>query len=48
MKRFKPDGKEITNIKSTERSTRKEPATANKKDILPGARISEESEETSM
>ncbi|KAM6093429.1 solute carrier organic anion transporter family member 1C1-like isoform 3-T5 [Theristicus caerulescens] len=48
MKHFKPDGKEMTNIKNTERSTSKEPATANKKEILPGARTSEESEETCM
>ncbi|PKU39313.1 solute carrier organic anion transporter family member 1c1-like [Limosa lapponica baueri] len=48
MKRFKPDGKEITNIKNRERSTRKEPDTANKKEILPGAITSEESEETHL
>ncbi|XP_074442042.1 solute carrier organic anion transporter family member 1C1-like isoform X1 [Larus michahellis] len=48
MKRFKSDGKEIINTKNTERSTRKEPVSANKKDILPGARTSEESEETYM
>ncbi|XP_075614311.1 solute carrier organic anion transporter family member 1C1 isoform X2 [Balearica regulorum gibbericeps] len=48
MKRFKPDGKEMTNIKNTEISTSKEPATANKKEILPGARTSEENEETYM
>ncbi|XP_010001250.1 PREDICTED: solute carrier organic anion transporter family member 1C1-like [Chaetura pelagica] len=48
MKRFKSDGKEITDVKNTERSTSKEPATVYKKDILPGARTSEESEETYM
>uniref|UniRef100_A0A8C0BMJ8 Solute carrier organic anion transporter family member n=1 Tax=Buteo japonicus TaxID=224669 RepID=A0A8C0BMJ8_9AVES len=48
MKRFKPDGKEMTNIKNTEGSTSKEPDTANRKEILPGARTSEESEETCM
>ncbi|XP_027750043.1 solute carrier organic anion transporter family member 1C1-like isoform X2 [Empidonax traillii] len=48
MKRFKPDGKEKTGIKNTERSTSKELDAANKKDILPGARTSEESEETCM
>ncbi|XP_032544465.1 solute carrier organic anion transporter family member 1C1-like isoform X1 [Chiroxiphia lanceolata] len=48
MKRFKPEGKEVTDIKNTERSTSKELDTANKKDILPGARTSEESEETYM
>lgn len=48
MKRFKPDGKEMTDIKNTERSTSKEPDTANRKEILPGARTSEESEETCM
>ncbi|XP_074727561.1 solute carrier organic anion transporter family member 1C1-like isoform X7 [Strix uralensis] len=46
MKRFKPDGKEMTDIKNAERSTSKESATANKNEILPGARTSEESEET--
>ncbi|KAJ7395568.1 hypothetical protein BTVI_153466 [Pitangus sulphuratus] len=48
MKHFKPDGKEKTGIKNTERSTSKELDAANKKDILPGARTSEESEETCM
>ncbi|XP_075296220.1 solute carrier organic anion transporter family member 1C1 isoform X2 [Opisthocomus hoazin] len=48
MKRFKPDSKEMTDIKNTQRSTCKESATANKKEILPGARTSEESEETCM
>lgn len=48
MKHFKPDGKEITDVKNTETSTSKEPATANKKEVLPGATISEGSEETFM
>lgn len=48
MKRFKADGKEMADIKNTERSTSKEAAIDNKKEILPGARISEESEETCM
>ncbi|XP_051640425.1 solute carrier organic anion transporter family member 1C1-like isoform X2 [Manacus candei] len=48
MKRFKQEGKEVTDIKNTERSTSKELDAANKKDILPGARTSEESEETCM
>ncbi|KAJ7427116.1 hypothetical protein WISP_09534 [Willisornis vidua] len=48
MKRFKPDGKEMTDVKNTERSTSKDIDIANKKDILPGARTSEESEETCM
>ncbi|XP_055568043.1 solute carrier organic anion transporter family member 1C1-like isoform X3 [Falco biarmicus] len=47
-KRFKPDGKEMTDTKNIERPTSKESATDNKKEILPGARISEESEETCM
>ncbi|PKK20091.1 solute carrier organic anion transporter family member 1C1, transcript variant X2 [Columba livia] len=46
MKRFKLDGKETTDIKNTERSTSKEAAIDNKKEILPCARTSEESEET--
>ncbi|XP_065703498.1 solute carrier organic anion transporter family member 1C1-like isoform X1 [Patagioenas fasciata] len=48
MKRFKLDGKETADIKNTERSTSKEAAVDNKKEILPGARTSEESEETCM
>lgn len=48
MKRFKPDGKEMTDIKNVERSTSKEVDTANKRDILPGSRTSEETEETYM
>lgn len=48
MKRFKPDGKEMTDIKNAERSASKEPDTANKREILPGSRASEESEETYM
>ncbi|XP_064887032.1 solute carrier organic anion transporter family member 1C1 isoform X2 [Columba livia] len=48
MKRFKLDGKETTDIKNTERSTSKEAAIDNKKEILPCARTSEESEETCM
>lgn len=48
IKRFKPDGKEMTDIKNAERSTSKELDTANKRDILPGSRTSEESEETYM
>uniref|UniRef100_A0A663MVC9 Solute carrier organic anion transporter family member n=2 Tax=Athene cunicularia TaxID=194338 RepID=A0A663MVC9_ATHCN len=48
MKRFKPDGKEMTDIQNTKRSAIKELATANKNEILPGARTSEESEETCM
>ncbi|XP_055663675.1 solute carrier organic anion transporter family member 1C1-like isoform X3 [Falco peregrinus] len=47
-KRFKPDGKEMTDTKNIERPTSKESATDNKKEILPGARISEDSEETCM
>ncbi|XP_066857000.1 solute carrier organic anion transporter family member 1C1-like isoform X2 [Anser cygnoides] len=48
MRRFKPDDKEMTDIKNAERPTSKEPATVNKKEILPGAQTSEESEETYM
>uniref|UniRef100_A0A8C3VD34 Solute carrier organic anion transporter family member n=1 Tax=Catharus ustulatus TaxID=91951 RepID=A0A8C3VD34_CATUS len=48
MKRFKPDGKEMTDIKNAERSASKELDTANKREILPGSRTSEESEETYM
>uniref|UniRef100_A0A672TJJ2 Solute carrier organic anion transporter family member n=1 Tax=Strigops habroptila TaxID=2489341 RepID=A0A672TJJ2_STRHB len=48
MKRFKTHGKEMKDAKDTERSTGKEPVTSNKKDILPGARTSDESEETRM
>ncbi|XP_074396206.1 solute carrier organic anion transporter family member 1C1 isoform X2 [Zonotrichia albicollis] len=48
IKRFKPDGKEMTDIKNAESSTSKEPETANKREILPGSRTSEESEETYM
>uniref|UniRef100_A0A8C3NPD1 Solute carrier organic anion transporter family member n=1 Tax=Geospiza parvula TaxID=87175 RepID=A0A8C3NPD1_GEOPR len=48
IKRFKPDGKEMTDSKNAERSTSKEPETANKREILPGSRTSEESEETYM
>ncbi|XP_035167744.1 solute carrier organic anion transporter family member 1C1-like isoform X3 [Oxyura jamaicensis] len=48
MRRFKPDGKEMTDTKNAERPTSKEPATVNKKEILPGAQTSEESEETYM
>ncbi|XP_033370628.1 solute carrier organic anion transporter family member 1C1-like isoform X2 [Parus major] len=48
MKRFKSDGKEMTDIKNAERSTSKELDTANKREILPGSRTSEESEETYM
>lgn len=38
----------MKDIKNTERPTSKEPVTSNKKDILPGARTSDESEETRM
>ncbi|XP_014111574.1 PREDICTED: solute carrier organic anion transporter family member 1C1 isoform X2 [Pseudopodoces humilis] len=48
MKRFKSDGKEMTDIKNAERSTSKELDTASKREILPGSRTSEESEETYM
>ncbi|XP_056351216.1 solute carrier organic anion transporter family member 1C1-like isoform X2 [Oenanthe melanoleuca] len=48
MKRFKPDGKEMTDIKNAERSASKELDTANKREIPPGSRTSEESEETYM
>uniref|UniRef100_A0A803WDI8 Solute carrier organic anion transporter family member n=1 Tax=Ficedula albicollis TaxID=59894 RepID=A0A803WDI8_FICAL len=48
MKRFKPDGKEMADIKNAERSASKELDTANKREILPGSRTSEESEETYM
>ncbi|XP_010084961.1 PREDICTED: solute carrier organic anion transporter family member 1C1-like [Pterocles gutturalis] len=48
MRRFKPHGKEMTDSKDIERSTNKEPDAANKKEILPGARTSSESEETCM
>lgn len=48
MRRFKPDDKEMTDIKNAEGPTSKEPATVNKKEILPGAQTSEESEETYM
>ncbi|XP_054243035.1 solute carrier organic anion transporter family member 1C1-like [Indicator indicator] len=47
-KHFKPDGKEMADIKSKQRSTSKEPPTANKKEMLPGSRISVDSEETFM
>lgn len=48
MKHFKPGGKEMTDVKNAERSTSKELDTANKREILPGLRTSEESEETYM
>ncbi|XP_061300396.1 solute carrier organic anion transporter family member 1C1-like [Pezoporus flaviventris] len=48
IKRFKTHGKEMKDVKNTERSTSKEAVTSNKKDILPGARTSDESEETRM
>ncbi|XP_025948475.1 solute carrier organic anion transporter family member 1C1-like isoform X1 [Dromaius novaehollandiae] len=48
MKRFKPDSKEMTDIKNTESPTGKEPVNINKKETLPGARISEDGEETCM
>lgn len=38
----------MTDIKNAERSTSKEVDTANKREILPGSRTSEESEETYM
>uniref|UniRef100_A0A8B9PEC4 Solute carrier organic anion transporter family member n=1 Tax=Apteryx owenii TaxID=8824 RepID=A0A8B9PEC4_APTOW len=48
MKRFKPDSKEMTDIKNIENPTSKEPVNSNKKETLPGARISEDGEETCM
>lgn len=48
IKRFKPDGKEMADVKNAEKSTSKEPETAHKREILPGSRTSEESEETYM
>lgn len=48
MKHFKPDGKQMTDTKNAERSTSKELDIGNKREILPGLRTSEESEETYM
>ncbi|OXB70463.1 UNVERIFIED_CONTAM: hypothetical protein H355_009899 [Colinus virginianus] len=48
MRRFKADDKEVTDIKNTEEVINKESVTVNKKETLPGAKTSEESEETYM
>ncbi|XP_032301913.1 solute carrier organic anion transporter family member 1C1-like isoform X2 [Coturnix japonica] len=48
MRRFKTDGKDMTDIKTAEETINKESVTVNKKDALPGAKTSEESEETCM
>ncbi|OXB63339.1 hypothetical protein ASZ78_012914 [Callipepla squamata] len=48
MRRFKADDKEMTDIKNAEEAINKESVTVNKKETLPGAKTSEESEETYM
>lgn len=48
MRRFKTDDKEMTDTKNAEETINKEPVTVNKKEALPGAKTSEESEETCM
>lgn len=48
MRRFKTDDKDTTDIKNAEETINKESVTVNKKEALPGAKTSEESEETCM
>lgn len=48
MRRFKTDDKEMTDTKNAEETINKEPVMVNKKEALPGAKTSEESEETCM